>query len=180
MIRGSRLILRPVQDKDWPLIEEWGRDRQGLWGSYQRFQLNHLPLLRQAYQQTRLLKRESGLLLVEKLEDQQVIGYVRYTMIPYPDGDLPQPEIGFGIPVVSAQGKGYAKEAVRLLVGYLFSGYPCERIVAFTDTENLPAQKVMEGIGFQQEGTLRRAMFRDGEWRDIAIYGFLRREWQAD
>lgn len=180
MIKGLRVVLRPIQDKDWPMIEEWGQSREALWGPFQRFQMDHVPLLRQAYQQTSLLKRESGLLLIETLEDQQVIGYVRYTLIPYPDSDLPHPEIGFGIPVASAHGKGYAKEAVKLLLDYLFSGYPVVRISAFTDEENLPAQKVMERLGFRREGILRGAMFRDGQWRDIAIYGILRQEWKPD
>ena len=103
-----------------------------------------------------------------------MIGFVRFTLIPYPDHDLPHPEIGFGIPNASARGKGYAQEAIRLIVDYLFSGYPIERISAFTDIENIPAQRVMERIGFCREGILRRAMFRDGEWRDVALYGILR------
>lgn len=176
MIRGLHILLRPIQDQDWPVIEEWSREREALWGPFQRFQLDHLPLLRQAYQKTGLLKRESGLLLAETLAARQVVGFVRYTLIPYPDADLPCPEIGFGIPVANAQGKGYAKEAVGLLIGYLFSGYPTERIVAFTDIENLPAQRVMEGLGFQREGVLRRAMFRDGQWREVAAYSILRHE----
>lgn len=176
MIKGLHVLLRPIQDQDWPIIEEWSHNREAFWGPFQRFQLDHLPLLRQAYQQTALLKRESGLLLVETLAARQVVGFVRYTLTPYPDADLPCPEIGFGIPVANAQRKGYAREAVGLLIDYLFSGYPAERVAAFTDTENLPAQRVMEGLGFQREGVLRRAMFRDGEWRDAAVYGILRHE----
>ena len=176
MIKGLHVLLRPIQDQDWPVIEEWSRNREALWGAFQRFQLDHLPLLRQAYQQTGLLKRESGLLLVETLAVRQVVGFVRYTLIPYPDADLPCPEIGFGIPLANAQRKGYAREAVGLLIDYIFSGYPTERIVAFTDIENIPAQRVMEGVGFQQEGVLRRAMFRDGQCHDVAVYGILRHE----
>jgi RimJ/RimL family protein N-acetyltransferase len=179
MIKSSRVILRPIRDEDWSIIEEWGKSREALWGAFQRFQLDHIPLLRQAYQQTGLLRRGSGFLLIETLENPKVIGFVRYTLIPYPDSDTPHPEIGFGIPVVSEQGKGYAKEAVGLLVDYLFSGYPAERIVAFTDVENIPSQRIMERIGFQKEGTLRRAMFRDGQWHDVAVYGILRREWKT-
>jgi len=178
MIKGSRVLLRPIENMDWVIIQEWGRSREELWGPFQRFQMDNIPMLQQAFQRTSLLTRESGMLLIETLDDQQVIGYVRYTLIPFPDGDLPYPEIGFGLPAAGAQGKGYAREAVTLLVDYLFSGYPTERIGAFTDAENIPAQKMMEKIGFQREGTLRRAMFRDGEWRDIAIYGLLRQEWK--
>ncbi len=174
MIRGTRIALRPVQDADWPTVEEWGRDQDALWGPYQRFQLDHLPLLHQVYQQTGLLKRESGFLLIETIQEREVIGFVRYTLIPFPDADMPCPEIGFGIPRASARGHGYAKEAVKLLVEYLFAGYPVEHIIAFTDHENAPAQRVLQGLGFQQEGRLRRATFRSGQWRDMLIYGILR------
>jgi RimJ/RimL family protein N-acetyltransferase len=176
MIKGSFIVLRPIQDKDWPTIEEWGQDQDALWGPYQRFQMDHIPLLRQAYQQTGLLKRESGFLLIETIQDQEVVGFVRYSMIPFPDADMPYPEIGFGIPKINAQGKGYAREAVTLLVEYLFAGYPVERIIAFTDEENKPAQRLLQSLGFQQEGALRRSMFRDGQWQDILIYGTLRQE----
>jgi len=176
MIRGSLVLLRPVRDQDWPIIEAWGHDREALWGAFQRHQLDHVPLLRQAYQHSELLKREGGLLLAETLDTGRVVGFVRYSFIPYPDADFPCPDIGFGIPDIDARGKGYAREAVGLLTDYLFSGYACERVVAFTDAGNLPAQRVMEAVGFHREGVLRRAMFRDGQWRDIAIYGLLRGE----
>jgi len=29
---------------------------------------------------------------------------------------------------------------------------------------------------FEQEGRLRRSIFRNGQWRDILIYGLLRQE----
>jgi RimJ/RimL family protein N-acetyltransferase len=67
---------------------------------------------------------------------------------------------------------------VGLLVEYLLSGYPTERVAAFTDIENAPAQRLLERLGFQREGVLRRATFRDGRWRDLAIYGILREEWE--
>lgn len=176
MIRGDRIVLRPIQDEDWAKFEAWGKRRAGLWGAYQRFQLDHVPLLRQAYEQTGLLTRKSGMLLVETLEDHEVVGYMRYTLVGLPDAEVPYPEIGYGIPEEQARGKGYATEGVRLLVRYLFMGYLVERIVAFTEEENRPSQRVLEKVGFQQEGVLRRATFRDGQWRNMVIYGILRDE----
>ncbi len=177
MIKGINIVLRPVQETDLAIIEEWGKEPNALWGPFQRFQLDHVPQLRQAYQKMGLLSRESGFLIIETIPAREAIGFVRYTLIPYPDADMPYPEIGFGIPEASAQGKGYAKEAIRVLVDYLFAGYPVERIMAFTDQENIPAQRVLEKNGFQQEGRLRRSMFRAGKWRDVLIYGILRSEY---
>jgi RimJ/RimL family protein N-acetyltransferase len=179
MIKGARIQLRPIRDEDWPLFEAWGQSREALWGAFQRFQIDHLPLLRQAYQQTGLLTRDSGFLLIEPVDDRRVVGFVRYTLMKFPDADFPHPEIGFGITEVSARGKGLAQEAVGLLVAYLFSGYAVERISALTDAENVPAQKLLEALGFRREGVLRKASFRDGSWREIAVYGLLRSEWSG-
>jgi aminoglycoside 6'-N-acetyltransferase len=180
MIKGNHVLLRPIQTEDWDTIETWGKDQNALWGPFQRFQLDHVPQLRQAFEQMGLLSRAAGFLLVETIQKQEIIGFVRYTLIPYPDADTPYPEIGFGIPEISAQGKGFAKEAVKILVDYLFAGYPVERIMAFTDAENLPAQRVLEKNGFQQEGRLRRSIFRAGQWCDTLIYGVLRQGAQLE
>jgi RimJ/RimL family protein N-acetyltransferase len=51
-------------------------------------------------------------------------------------------------------------------------------VAAFTDAENVPAQRVLQKLGFQHEGLLRRASFRDGRWCDMAVYGVLREEWK--
>ena len=177
-MRGAHVQLRPIRDEDWSLFEKWGQDRDALWGPFQRFQIDHLPMLRQAYQQTALLTRESAFLLIETIVDPHVVGFVRYTLMRFPDADMPHPEIGFGITEVGARKQGLAKEAVGLLVGYLFAGYTSERISAITDAENRPAQKLLEALGFRREGVLRRASFRDGQWCDMVIYGLLRDEWQ--
>jgi len=115
--------------------------------------------------------------MVETTRDHRTVGFVRYTLTPFPDSDFPYPEIGFGIADTSAQGHGLATEAVGLLVNYLMSGYATERLGAFTDAENLPAQRLLEKLGFRREGVLRRATFRDGRWCDLAAYGLLREEW---
>lgn len=172
--------MRPIQDEDWDHFERWASSREALWGSYQRFQMDHIIQLREAYRQSKLLTREAAFLLIETLENHEVVGFVRYMLLQIPDADIPYPEIGFGIPEIEARGKGCAREAIQLLVEYLFGGYPTPRVAAFTDIGNLPAQRVLEAAGFQREGALRRASFRDGHWRDVAIFSLLRTEWEQE
>ena len=67
MIKGKNVLLRPIRDEDWSIIEDWGKNREAFWGPYQRFQMDHLPLLQEAFQKTGLLSREGGLLLIETI-----------------------------------------------------------------------------------------------------------------
>jgi [ribosomal protein S5]-alanine N-acetyltransferase len=47
------------------------------------------------------------------------------------------------------QGKGYASEAARALIDYLFTVEKLGRIIATTGYDNLPSQRVMQKLGMQ-------------------------------
>ena len=47
---------------------------------------------------------------------------------------------------------------------------------ATTDVENTAERRALERAGFALEGVLRRAQFRGGEWRDMALYSLVRGE----
>jgi RimJ/RimL family protein N-acetyltransferase len=179
MLRGKRVIVRPVRADDLPTLGAWSTDPEMIVGPFQRFQLEHGRLLANTYAQTGLITRENGFLLVELVGEQKAIGYVRYSTGPFPDPDVPAIDIGYGIAEPQMRGKGYATEALSLLLDYIFSGYPVGRVSAYTDAENAPSRRLLERLGFACEGTMRSVYFRSGGWHDMCIYGILRREWAA-
>lgn len=61
--------------------------------------------------------------------------------------------------------KGYITEGVKAVVSHLF-GIGYERVEAFADVENKASTKVMEKVGMQYEGTLRKHDCR----RDDSLY----------
>ncbi len=77
----------------------------------------------------------------------------------------------------SARGRGFGREAVGLLVGELFRTEAVERIGAVCDVENAPSYRLLEGLGFRREGTLRSALFHHGRWHDAYTYGVIRSDW---
>src|SRR5438876_3812830 len=90
--------------------------------------------------------------------------------------DPRQCEIGFAI-ATGHQGHGYATEAARLLVGYLFGRRAKHRITASCDARNTASAAVLERLGMRREGHLRESSWAKGEWTDDLLYGLLRREW---
>jgi RimJ/RimL family protein N-acetyltransferase len=40
------------------------------------------------------------------------------------------------------------------------------------------SQKVLEKVGFKNEGTLFKGLFMRGEYRDLFLYSILREEWK--
>ena len=94
-----------------------------------------------------------------------------------PRADDPrQCEIGFTI-AGEHQGHGYATEAVRLLVNYLFTARSKHRITAYCDPRNAASVAVLERLAMRREGHLRQSTWAKGEWTDDVLYAVLSDEW---
>ncbi len=78
-----------------------------------------------------------------------------------------------------ARGRGFGRAAVGQLVSQLFATESVERIGATCDVENVPSYRLLEGLGFRWEGTLRGVLFHHGGWHDVRVYGITRTEWAA-
>lgn len=78
-------------------------------------------------------------------------------------------EIGYGIG--SAHwGKGYATEAVRRFLAYLFEEKGLKRVCASYFTGNDASRRVMEKCGMAYERFSEREFEYLGEWRDLTYY----------
>lgn len=84
-------------------------------------------------------------------------------------------EFGYWI-APSHWGQGYATEAVKLLVPYLFDHFQPERVQAHAMAGNVASARVLEKAGLVFEGTLRRAFYRRGVYHDVKMYSVLKGE----
>ncbi|MGB3136131.1 MAG: GNAT family protein [Nodosilinea sp.] len=76
-------------------------------------------------------------------------------------------------------GQGYATEAAAALVAFGFGKLGLNRINATRFGDNPASGRVMEKLGLVQEGYRRRHTLKWGVYRDIALYGLLREDWNA-
>ena len=87
--------------------------------------------------------------------------------------------LGMGIAKIQNRGKGYGTEALALILSYGFGNVGMERMTAGTLEINLPAQKVLERLGFTLEGREREAVYFRGQKYDRLNYGLLVNEWRS-
>lgn len=76
-------------------------------------------------------------------------------------------------------GRGYATEAAREAVRWGFEALEIGRIYARVFDRNHASRRVLEKLGMQREGRLRRHFKKWGEKVDVEVYGILRSEHQA-
>lgn len=75
------------------------------------------------------------------------------------------------------QNNGYASEAAQLLIKYAFGTLNAHKVEASVIAENAASSRVLEKLGFQQEGCRRDHMYKEGEYRDVTLWGLLPSEY---
>lgn len=76
-------------------------------------------------------------------------------------------------------GRGLAREAVSLLISFLFDVEGHRRIFADTDPDNTRSNDLLKRLGFTLEGRLRAEWETHIGVRDSLIWGLLREEWST-
>jgi len=159
--------LRPVVEADLTMFRRFGSE-PGLAGPcWTGYRDPAEPARRFAVDG--YLGAEDGRLMVEV--DDTAAGYVSWREA----GERPATFWSIGIVLLPEwRGRGVGWRAQTLLCEYLFANTPVQRIEARTQPENLAEQKALEKVGFEREGVLRSAEFRDHQWRDVIVYGRVR------
>jgi RimJ/RimL family protein N-acetyltransferase len=93
------------------------------------------------------------------------------------DEDEPyRAEIGFTL-AREYQGKGFASEAVSLLLDYAFDTLGLHRVVAIADCRNAPSVALLERLDLRREGHFLENIWFKGRWADEYLYAVLKDEW---
>ena len=77
------------------------------------------------------------------------------------------------------QGEGYCTEATGLLCEYAFAERRLNKLRADVLATNDGSRRVLEKLGFVEEGLLREEKYVYGEYVDVHRYGLLADDWRA-
>lgn len=86
-------------------------------------------------------------------------------------------EIGYWI-APDHWGNGFGTEATELIVRYAFDHRRLHKLTAQVFEFNEASRRLLETVGFTEEGVQREQVFIDGEYQDTHWYGLLAREWR--
>ena len=83
-------------------------------------------------------------------------------------------EIGLLIGEPGNRGRGYGQESLRLAVDFCWKELNLQRLSLTLIGENAAALQAYRRVGFEVEGVMRRASYRDGSFQDVTVLGLLR------
>ncbi|GAB2294832.1 hypothetical protein Dimus_029025 [Dionaea muscipula] len=103
--------------------------------------------------------------------DDRSIGYI--SIRPGQGHDRFKADLGYAV-AVDHWGRGICTTALKMALSRAFKDLPyLVRIEAVVECENMGSQRVLEKVGFLNEGLLRKYEYCKGEVRDFYMYSFL-------
>jgi ribosomal-protein-alanine N-acetyltransferase len=165
LLEGKNVNLRIVEKEDLQLLHEWDNNPD-FKGEFEQLREGTKTDLEKLYDNL----KDSQWFFIEK-KDGTKIGNIAHLLL------AREVEIGYFV-VPNERKKGYANEAIMIMVDYLFLSKDLERIQAKADPENIASCKALEKAGFKREGILRKTFFCRGKWKDDVVYSILREEWK--
>ncbi len=163
MLHGGRVLLRAIRAQEFDRLSE-ARVQSATWrGSVDSDALRERMAQSGEWFEGRLdLAIESDGRLVGTISARAAAGFS-------PPGVC---ELGIEL-FDEVRGKGLGTEAVRLITEWLLENdYP--RVQVTTDVRNAPMRRVLDKLGFEEEGVLR-AFMPDGDGRaDYVLYAITR------
>jgi diamine N-acetyltransferase len=176
------IMIRPIERRDIESIRNIRNDETTF------MQLTDAQLITPAQQQAWFdalgTAKDRAFFSVVKLDQEpdlpiisesDFIGFVRSYGI-----DQTNRSIGIGADVAPEwRGRGYGTKIYRAFLRYLFNDLAFHRVWLLVLETNVDAQRLYERVGFKVEGVQRKAIWRDGKWRDYVSMSILGDEYRA-
>jgi RimJ/RimL family protein N-acetyltransferase len=172
MLSGERVVLRPTSPDDYPAMYAWRID-PATWAS-----MNATPLAPVTYADycetvdRRVRANEGAEFAIDV--DGALVGRCGLFNI---DALSRHAELGIAFGP-EHRGKGYGRDAIRVLLRYAFTHRNLHRVHLETLATNTAGLRAYAAAGFVEEGRLREHAW-DGidKYVDCVLMGILRSEW---
>ena len=173
---GQLVRLRAIEPSDWEQFHDWDHDSDAQRRSWL------IPFPRSTEGTRRWTEQMAGAAPINDvfrwvIEDLQgeMVGTINSHSTERREGTF-----GYGLAIRrEAQRKGYASEAVILVLRYFFDELRYQKCTVHVYSFNEPSIRLHERLGFQLEGRVRRMIYTDGQFFDDLIYGITDDEFAA-
>ena len=175
VIETSRLTLRKMRMSDAADVHRYAKDpevaRHVLWEAHRSIFDTRAYIRFLLYQYRNGQPGSWGVVLKETGRVVGTIGYMNYSQ------EHATVEVGYSLSR-EHWGHGLMPEALAAVIDETFRVLPIHRIEAMHFTDNPASGRVMQKCGMTHEGHMRERICCKGVFRDVEMWGILRKDWE--
>ncbi len=171
ILKGQKVILRPIKFSDAERFVEWFNDPK-----FNKFMSVRKATLRKEIKWIKNLAKKKKTDMVFAIETRNGI-HIGSTGL---HGIDKNKQATFGIMIGDRNywNKGFGSDAARTILDYAFTELKLHRIELLVYNYNHRAFKVYKHLGFKKEGMKREHNFYKGKYHDTILMSILDREWR--
>ena len=174
ILKGKRIILRPINKSDARFIYEGARDK-----AISKYTFVPRPYTLVNAEEF-IVRARAGIrdgsgyhLGIELKESNGIIGMIGVMNI---SRQHKRGEVGYWVNR-NYWRQGYASEALGAMLRFCFRELKFRKVVASVFPPNEVSSFMLVKAGFKLEGRFRRHIKKDNRWMDLLCYGLLREEY---
>lgn len=176
IFQGRLVRLRAVEPSDWEFHWRWDQDTEAARLSYEI----PFPRALAGYQAWAEAESKRGAEAdVFRFQIETLAGELAGTLNTH-TCNLRSGIFSYGVSVAPEhQRKGFASEAIRLVLNFYFNERRYQKCTASAYSFNDASIRLHEHLGFTLEGRLRRMYYSGGEYHDELVFGMTKEEFGA-
>ena len=177
MILGENIRLRAIEREDIPRFVRWMNDPE-----VTEFLLINSPLSRvmeeQWFERQAATPPHEGQVLAIEIQENGEWVHIGNTGIHNVEPVHREAEFGIVIGEKPYWNRGFGRKATELMLKHGFEHLNLNRIYLNVYEDNVRGFKAYQAAGFIQEGVLREAVYKNGEYINVIIMSVLHSEWK--
>ena len=167
-LTGKRIQLAPFDHSDKDIFIELSMSAQMMEHVYTPFTFEEAKAAFEAKSQPWTANSDSWFTLgITEILTREKLGSIGIKIVNH---EAKIGEVGFMMKP-SAQGKGFASEALSLLKEYAFAELKLNKLTAICSVNNIGSYKLLDKLGFEREGCLRKNTLINNKLVDDYFYG---------
>jgi|SRR5690625_1010 len=175
MLQSNRISLRPVKKEDLAYLNKWKNDFEifkNLGGGFQPVSIDQQSL----WMDNLIDMNGNSQRFIISVDENKPIGVVGLYNINYKNRNC---EFGIYIGEKDFHGKGYGKEATKLMLNYGFANLNLNKIKLLVNEDN-NAQKLYNNLGFRTIGYYEKERFVNNQYLDVFIMELLKKNFKEE
>lgn len=174
--QGSLILLRAIEPEDAPIFFRWNQDSERarsldfIWPPTSLAAVTSWTTERSKLH----LEKDEYQWIIETLTGEAAGSISTHACNPHTG------TFSYGIDIVeNFRRRGYAAEAIRLVLRYYFDELRYQKVTVSIHSSNCASLELHRSLGFQEEGRLRRMVYSHGQYEDEIWLGMTREEFSG-
>ena len=173
---GDLVRLRAIESDDWEHFYRWDQDTEAERSGWEITPLQSKGAMRKwAETQSTLRPEDDNVRFAIETVDRVLVGSLNVH-----GADTRNGNFEYGITIGREHwGRGYAADAIRILLRFYFRERPYQKANATVYAFNEGSLALHRKLGFVEEARIRRNHFSNGQYHDELWFGMTREEFEA-